>query len=71
VDLRLFVDLGLRLGVGKYPWLKGTRLTLGVENLLDSRPTVRDSAGVTPIGYQADYIDPLGRTVSISLRKFF
>jgi hypothetical protein len=32
---------------------------------------VRDETGATPISYQPDYIDPLGRSVRIGLRKLF
>jgi phosphoribosylformylglycinamidine (FGAM) synthase PurS component len=32
---------------------------------------VRDAAGATPISYQPAFLDPLGRTVRISLRKLF
>jgi outer membrane receptor protein involved in Fe transport len=71
INLRLFVDLGQRLGVAKYPWLRGARLSVGVDNLLDSRVKVRDAAGGTPFSYQPTFLDPLGRSVNISLRKTF
>jgi hypothetical protein len=71
INLRFFVDLGQRLGVQKYPWLRGARLSIGVDNLLDSRQEVRDAAGRTPFSYQPAFLDPLGRSVSISLRKTF
>jgi len=32
---------------------------------------VRDADGVTPVSYQPDYLDPMGRTVKLSLRKVF
>lgn len=71
-DLRLFANLGQRLDlVAKHPWLRGTSLRFEVSNLLDSKPKVRNSLGDVPFGYQADLLDPLGRTVSISLRKLF
>ena len=31
----------------------------------------RDGSGVTPVNYQPDLLDPIGRTVSISIRKLF
>jgi hypothetical protein len=40
-------------------------------NLLDSHMRVRDGSGATPIRYQADYLDPLGRSIQMSLRKLF
>jgi outer membrane receptor protein involved in Fe transport len=56
---------------GDAPWLKGTRLTLSVVNLTNDRQRVRDSAGITPLSYQRDYRDPLGRTVELEIRKVF
>jgi hypothetical protein len=32
---------------------------------------VRGASGLVPIGYQPDLLDPLGRTVRITLRKAF
>jgi len=46
-------------------------VTLSVENLLDRRPELRDATGATPIAYQPDFMDPLGRVVRISARKLF
>ena len=72
LNLRLFADLGAqRALVRRHPFFRGARVTLSVGNLLDSRIRVTDSAGATPIGYQPDYLDPLGRSVRISLRKLF
>lgn len=53
----------------KRKWLAGTRVTLAADNLLYSRPIVKDAKGVTPQAYQADYLDPLGRTVRLTFRK--
>lgn len=50
-------------------WLAGTRVTLAADNLFYSRPVVHDGKGVTPQAYQPDYLDPLGRTVKLTLRK--
>ncbi|MGO4410778.1 TonB-dependent receptor, partial [Brevundimonas sp. M-11_2] len=70
VGLNVFADLSSRpTWVAKYPWLKGARVNIGVENLFDSRLEVRDAQGNTPLSYQSDYLDPLGRTFRISLRK--
>ena len=72
VDLRLFADLGNQLKfVSKHPWARGLRVTLSADNLLDSRQRVTDATGATPISYQPDYLDPLGRTVMVSVRKLF
>jgi hypothetical protein len=32
---------------------------------------VRDAAGATPTGYQPANLDPVGRSVRISVRKLF
>lgn len=70
VNLNLFIDLGGQAGwVARYPWLKGARVNLGVQNLFDTRLDVRSSAGDAPLNYQPDYLDPMGRTVSLTFRK--
>ncbi|SJM58894.1 TonB-dependent receptor [Brevundimonas diminuta 3F5N] len=70
VNLNLFADLSSRENlVSRYPWLKGARVSVGVENIFDQRLKVRDGLGETPLSYQPDYLDPLGRTFRISLRK--
>ena len=72
LDLRLFADLGQQLGlVRRYPWVRGARVTLAVDNLFNQRQQVTDAAGQTPIGFQPGYLDPLGRTIRVSLRKLF
>ncbi|MDP8912302.1 MAG: TonB-dependent receptor [Pseudomonadota bacterium] len=70
VNLRLFADLGQQaMGPGEHHWLKGLRVTLAVDNLLDRRIHVRDAGGMTPLSYQPSYLDPVGRSIRISLRK--
>jgi hypothetical protein len=71
VNLRLFANLGEQQWVTKHPWLRGTRVTLSVNNLLNSRPQVRDATGTTPLGYLPDELDPLGRSITLSIRKLF
>ena len=69
-NLNVFIDLGQQAGwVAKYPWLKGSRLNFGVQNIFDARLDVSSSAGDVPLNYQADYLDPQGRTVSLTFRK--
>ena len=71
-NLRLFANLGERLDlVAKHPWLIGTSVNFGIDNLLDSKPNVRNALGDVPFSYQEDLLDPIGRTVSISFRKLF
>jgi hypothetical protein len=69
LDARLFVNLGPQLP--NSPWATGARISLGVENLFDAKIRVRDSAGLTPIGYQPYLLDPLGRVVTLAFRKAF
>ncbi|HEX8623621.1 MAG TPA: TonB-dependent receptor [Allosphingosinicella sp.] len=72
VNINLFANLADRFGGAKAPkWLKGTRVSIGINNLLNSRPEVEDEAGSTPLSYQPAYLDPLGRSVNFSLRKVF
>lgn len=71
-NLRLFADLGQRLDlVRERPWLRGVRVSLYVNNLFNQRQEVRDATGVVPNRYQPGYLDPLGRTVRLSVRKLF
>jgi hypothetical protein len=71
-DLRLFANLGQNFGlVAAQPWLRGAQVRLEIDNLLNEKPKVRDAGGFVPIGYQSDLLDPLGRTVRITLRKAF
>lgn len=70
-NLRLFADLGQQPSLVRHRWARGMRVTLSVTNLLDSRQHVHDANGLTPLSYQPGYLDPMGRTVKISLRKLF
>ncbi len=71
-NLRLFADMGGRLDwVRAHPWLRGARVSLSIDNLFDRRQRVTDGAGTTPVSYQPDYLNPLGRTVRLSVRKLF
>jgi len=71
-NARLFADLGQRLEwVKAHPWLRGMRISLSVDNVFNTRQRVTDATGVVPNTYQPDYLDPLGRTVRLSIRKLF
>lgn len=70
LNLNVFIDLNSQTDwVTKFPWLKGARVNLGVQNLFDTRPEVTASAGDTPLNYQPDYLDPQGRVISLTFRK--
>lgn len=72
VNVNLFANLADRFGGAKAPWwLKGTRATIGVTNLFNSRLQVRNEMDLTPLSYQPAYLDALGRLVQFSLRKVF
>ncbi|PZO87306.1 MAG: TonB-dependent receptor [Sphingomonas sanxanigenens] len=70
-NLRFFINLGQVPSLVRKPWAQGTRVMLSVNNLLDTRMKVRDATGAIPISYQPAYLDPLGRTIKLSIRKLF
>lgn len=53
------------------PFLKGSRLRLGVDNIFNAQQRVTNEAGEVPLRYQPGFIDPQGRVVSLSFRKRF
>jgi len=71
VNLRLFADLGLVEWARPYPVLRGARVSIVVGNLFNERQDVRTLDGSTPVNYQADLLDPLGRNVRLTFRKLF
>jgi hypothetical protein len=72
IDLRAFVNFDQQRKLVKaLPFLKGARLLLVAENLLDQRQKVTDSSGAVPLGYQPDYLDPRGRFLGLDFRKLF
>ncbi len=71
-NLRIFANLGQMPSlVKKAPFLRGSRISIGIDNIFNTRREVTDATGMTPLRYQQDYLDPLGRTVSITFRKLF
>ncbi len=71
-NLRIFANLGQMPALVKdHPFLRGTRLSIGIDNIFNQRREVTDATGATPLRYQPGYLDPLGRTVSITFRKLF
>ena len=69
LGLSAFTDLQSLLPNAR--WAKGARITLTVANLTDARQRVVAASGATPLQYQGPYLDALGRTVGIQLRKMF
>jgi len=71
-NLRFFVDFGGRIDwVRAHPWLRGARVAFEISNVFNQRQRVTDGTGTTPVSYQPDYLDPVGRTVRLSIRKLF
>ena len=72
IDLRLFANLGENFDlVAKHSFFRGTSLRLDIENIFNNRPKVRDGSGMTPLSYQPDLLEPVGRTIGITFRKLF
>ena len=72
VDLRLFANLGEDFDlVVKHPFFRGSSVRLDIENIFNNRPKVRDANGQTPLSYQPDLLEPVGRTIGITFRKLF
>jgi iron complex outermembrane receptor protein len=71
VNLRLFADFDRLPAARNQLWAHGLRIAFQVTNLFDRRQTVLDSAGSTPIAFAPGYLDPVGRTVSLTVRKAF
>lgn len=70
-DLSLFLNPEDRI-VGEVPeWIRNLQLTLDVKNILNSRPVVRNEFGEVPLNYQKAYLDPVGRSITFSIRKIF
>ncbi|MET0249922.1 MAG: TonB-dependent receptor [Sphingobium sp.] len=71
-NLRLFANLGQMPALVKdHPFLRGARLSIGIDNIFNTRRDVTDANGTTPLRYQPGYLDPLGRSITISFRKLF
>jgi hypothetical protein len=71
INVRLFAELRQQPVFRNYPFFRAARATFSIDNLFDERQEVRDAAGATPISYQEDYLNPLGRTWRLSFRKAF
>lgn len=71
VNLRLFADLGRLPATRGEQWAQGARATLQVLNVFDSRQSIQDAVGITPIAFAPGYLDPVGRTVWLTVRKAF
>jgi hypothetical protein len=52
-------------------WTRHLQLRIDVSNVTDSHQRVRDGTGRVPNRFQPDYLEPIGRTVKVTLRKLF
>lgn len=69
VDLRFFANLDTLFP--QSPLARGTRFTVEVDNLFDSKQRVGNQQGLIPERYQPYLIDPVGRRITFKLRKVF
>ncbi|MBW0143836.1 TonB-dependent receptor [Sphingomicrobium clamense] len=69
-DLRLWYNLAEKPGlIADNPWMRGMRVRVGIDNIFDARPKVTAADGSVPFTYQPAYLEPEGRTISLSIRK--
>ncbi|HVJ03529.1 MAG TPA: TonB-dependent receptor [Sphingomonas sp.] len=69
LNMGAYVALGSLLK--QEEWARRLRLGLDISNLTDAHQHVRDRHGVLPNRFQPDYLDPVGRTATLTLRKLF
>jgi outer membrane receptor protein involved in Fe transport len=69
VDLTVFASTQ-RLFPG-CNWAQNGRISIAVTNIANARQKVFDSQGLTPLSYQPAYLDAVGRTIMLELRKIF
>lgn len=50
-------------------WTRRLSLKLEIANVTDARPRVRNAVGATPYRFQRDLLDPIGRSITLSVRK--
>lgn len=71
-DLRLFANVGQYFPiVSRHPWLRGASMRFEVGNIFNTLPRVHNSAGAVPQGFEPSMLEPLGRTIMLSIRKQF
>jgi hypothetical protein len=71
VDLKVYADLGQLSGSQGHAWSRGMRVSFLITNLFDTHQKVRDAMGATPAGFEPGYVDPLGRMLTLRIRKVF
>ncbi len=72
LNARFFINFDSRKSlIKRVPLLKGTRLSLRIDNLTNAIRDVRDTNGMVPFSFLPGFVDPRGRFVEVSLRKIF
>ncbi len=72
LNLRFFLNFDQRKKIVEdIPFLKGSRISIRIDNAFDQVRDVRDSTGTVPFRFQPGFVDPLGRTIEVSFRKLF
>lgn len=71
-NLRTFLNFDNREKItSALPFLKGSRLSLRINNIFDAQQDVRDQDGNVPLQFQPAFRDSLGRFVELNWRKRF
>jgi outer membrane receptor protein involved in Fe transport len=72
MNLRLFAEPGRLLRTAEKPaWLSELNVSIDIQNLFDTYRRVTLGDGRVPAGYERYEVDPLGRTIQLSVRKRF
>lgn len=72
LDFRLFFNLDSRPKLIKsLPFLKGSRISLRIDNAFNAIQNITNSSDDVPINFQRGFIDPRGRFVQFRFRKRF
>ena len=72
INLRLFAEPGRLLRTAEKPaWLSDLSVSIDIQNLFDTYRRVMLAEGGVPAGYERHEVDPLGRTIQLSVRKRF
>ena len=69
LDFSVFVTLGDVPRWKHSDWAQNFRIMLSLDNVSNNRIHVHNGTGTTPAGYQPAFMDPMGRTIGLSLRK--
>lgn len=71
-NLRAFVNFSARpKWVEAYPFLKGARFFVRIDNLTNSAQNVTNAGGLVPFAFQEGFQSPRGRVIELDFRKQF